>query len=85
MNENDTMLIVHELRRLRSAVSTLPVVVVLCAAAIALALWNSEFMLGVLILLGIILVPCVIAGIIGAATGKAINRLQNGEAQRTTT
>ncbi len=70
------MLIVHELRRLRSAVVSLTVVVVLCAAATVFALWNPELMLGVLIFLGIILAVCIIAGIIGTTASKAVNRLR---------
>lgn len=78
MDDRDEMLIVHELRRLRGAVVGLAVIVVLCTAAIVLALWNSELAVGVLILLGVMLVACVIGAILGAATGKAVNCVRKG-------
>ena len=78
MDDRDEMLIVHELRRLRGAVVGLAVVVVLCTAAVVLALWNSELVVGVLILLGVMLVACIIGCILGAATGKAINCVREG-------
>ena len=71
-NEDDTVLILHELRRLLGAVNCLAVVVVLCTLAIIMALGRSELLVVVLALLGVVLVVCVLGALTGTAAGKAI-------------
>ncbi len=80
------MYIVHELRRIRSAVVGLAIVVILCTTGILLAMWNPGLMLGVLLVLGlmfgVILITCVIASIVGNTTLKIMTRIRNKNEKR---
>jgi len=78
MNENEdrTMLILQALNALRRAVATLAVVMILCTAAIILALWNAEFTIGIFVMLGILLIAFLVAAFLGATTAKAINKFR---------
>ena len=74
--ENKTEVILQELRALRRAVRGLAVLVVLCTIAAVLAVRNPEAMVAVFVLLGVLLLTCIVAAILGEMAGRTMNRLR---------